>query len=182
MTETTPGTPRESGPLTRVQKTLFIQDNTYALVNPAAPPERFTDPVETGVVAITHRGGIAASVTCGTHIGDIRITTETWPTTPLIADEPWEDIAEISLPWPGGRMVLWSSDDDEPDEITLYEHAEPGSYRIRAHVRGRDLGEDRTEDDTPEEHLLQIWPAKPDQPNTLKTTDRTGAYWRSQHG
>jgi len=180
MAETMPGGPRETGPLTRTSELVFVEENTYAIANPEAPPERLTDPVGTGVVAVVEDGAPAASVTCGTHVGDVRITAETWSTAPPVDDVPWEDVAEISLPWAGGPMTLWGSNDDVSDEITLYEHAAPGSYRVRVHVRGRDLGEDRDEGDETEEHLLQVWSAEPAPHCVLKATDRTGDYWRSQ--
>ncbi|MER7569276.1 hypothetical protein ABTZ93_41265 [Streptomyces sp. NPDC097941] len=180
MTDTTPEGQEQPAPLTRARAVLFVEDNTYAIVNPESPPDRFTDPVETGVLAVTDAGGAAASVTCGTHIGDVQVTGETWPAAPPLVDAPWDDVAEVSLPWPGGRMALWGSFDEDADEIVLSEDAPPGSYRIRVHVRGRDAGEDRGEGDEPEEHLLQIWPSAPAPHRTLKTTDHTGQYWRSQ--
>ncbi|MDO0939186.1 hypothetical protein QQY66_48630 [Streptomyces sp. DG2A-72] len=101
-------------------------------------------------MAVTEEGATAASVTCGTHIGDVRITAETWSVSPPVDDASWDNVAEASLPWSGDAMTLWGSDTDAG------------------------------EGDEPEEHLLQVWPAEPGPYRVLKTTDRTGDYWRSR--
>jgi hypothetical protein len=170
-------------PLTRVDSVLFIENNTYTLVDEAHPQDRFPDPLTTGVIAVADDGKTgAAAITCGTHIGDVRLAIETWDSVPPLAAALWEDVAEASLRWAGGRMVVWGADDDEEEgaEVSVYDHAPAGSYRIRIHVRGRDDGEDRNDIDPPEEHLLQIWPAPPGPEAALKSTDATGGLWRSR--
>lgn len=147
--------------LHRSTGTIFIEDNVFSLGDrddPQSPLHivgAFPTPDTTGLLA-TAPGFVA--VTCGVHLGDITVTTEIWDSRPEPDPASWEDVAEVSVAWPAGRIAVCGSDTDIP--ITL-PPAPDGDFRVRDSVRHRDAGEDRGPNDPVEQHLIQIWPDTP---------------------
>jgi hypothetical protein len=168
-------------PLFRHAKDVFIEDNVYYLGDPDDP----ASPLYTGKMPTPDATGLVASgggveITCGVHIGDVHVTVEVWPDSPPVVLDAWDDAAETSATWAGGHIeVIGGSTDDVPGfPVELPSGA--GTYRVRAYVRGRDAGEDRGQDDPPEEHVVQIWPAPAAPETLLKATDQVGSMAR-QH-
>ncbi len=157
---------------------LFIEANTFTIMDPDVMEDFRADFTETGLVATTSGG---AAVLCGLHLGEIDVTAETWEREPPVELDPWQDVAEAPLPWPGERMQVWGAGYGEDEELTIAIPG-PGDYRVRVSGRNRDDGEDRDEGDPVERYLVQVWPAPPAPPLLRKATSQTGAYWRSSRG
>jgi hypothetical protein len=68
--------------------------------------------------------------------------------------------------------VEWAGEDAHPlGELP----SGPGAHRLRYHARGMDAGveldtADEYDGEPVDEYLLQIWPARPAQPQVLKLT------------
>jgi hypothetical protein len=63
---------------------------------------------------------------------------------------------------------------DQPPPLPLLSPHGPGSYRLRAHARGRDLRYDAVQNDPTEDYLLTIWPVDPAPHLIIRATDRCG--------
>ncbi|MFI1801078.1 hypothetical protein ACH427_27495 [Streptomyces sp. NPDC020379] len=164
--------------LRREQGELFIESNVFTVLDPDVMDDVPADFDETGILT-TVTGG--AAVLCGTHIGTVSVTAESWSTAPPLEAESWQDVAEMTLIWPGHRMEVWGAG-YTPDEELPISIPGPGSYRIRVCGRHRDDGEDRHTPGTPqEEYLLQIWPSPAAEAILHKATSSIGARWRTPH-
>ncbi|MGK5630081.1 hypothetical protein [Streptomyces sp. URMC 123] len=163
--------------LRRESGELFIEHNVFRVLDPEVMDDVHADFDETGLL-VTVAGG--AAVLCGTHIGTVHVTAETWSGAPPLDPGPWQDVAEMNLPWPGRRMEVWGAGYTPDEELPLAIPG-PGAYRIRVSGRHRDHGEDRrAETDPMEQYLLQVWPA-PHAPTTLhKATSALGARRRTE--
>jgi hypothetical protein len=97
--------------------------------------------------------------------------------------QPW-DMAALNSAWQSPCVTLVGASVDGAAEIkiALPPSSSAGCYRVRAHVKNRDYGEDRDDEDPVEEYLLQIWTAPSAPEELLKATDEVGAYWRQPSG
>lgn len=111
-------------------------------------------------------------VLSGRSPGDIRLESE------------WEDVVEVSFTVPTGadpRWVTWGgeSSGDLPD-------LRPGTYRMRASERGRDLGqrEGRADDDdgVVDFFFLQIWPQPTEPDAILRVGSEDARYFHREWG
>ncbi|RSN60650.1 hypothetical protein DMH01_15275 [Amycolatopsis sp. WAC 04182] len=168
--------------LSRTTGTLFIEDNSFSLGDRNDPHSPL---YHVGALPIPRVTGLLATapgfvgVTCGVHLGEITVTTETWDSPPGPDLATWDDVAEVSVTWPDNRIAVCGTEADGAVDIPLTLPPSPGySYRVRDSVLHRDAGEDRGPDDPQEHHLIQLWPDTPRPDELLKATDNTGALWR----
>lgn len=168
--------------LNRIAGTVFVTDNLFSLGDPDDPnsplynPGTLPTPDVTGLLAAAP--GFVA-VTCGVHVGTVSVIVETWDDVPDTDSDPWSDVAEVSAVWSVEQITVFGDTAEPGASLAVTLPAAPnGSFRIRGSVRNRDAGEDRTEGDPVEEHLLQIWPAPAADDELIKATDAVGAMWR----
>jgi hypothetical protein len=113
----------------------------------------------------------------GTETGSVQLeiaVVNEAPDPERLADG-WEEIAEVSLTTNDGLfgVVLMVAVEDGP--ITVHV-GQPGPYRLRLHVKGRDIASAHiTVTKALETHLLTFWPAPTAPPRLLKSTDDFGA-------
>jgi hypothetical protein len=174
-----PGT--DTPPLTTVTASVFIEDNVIFLGDPDDPDS----PIYTGDVPPSDATGLVAAtdgamqITCGVNVGQVTISVQTWEQPPPTELDDWDDVAETSVHWKTDRIqVIGAAVDDAPVVPIDLPATEQHTYRVRDHARNRDAGEDRTDTDPTEHHLLQIWAAPPAPDQLLKATDTTGQTWR----
>jgi len=119
-----------------------------------------------------------AMICTGIDRGPVTVTAEALDAAPgLDSVDQWDDVAEISLTAPVGRLavhqLLYLPGETPPDLPTLSPGG-PGSYRVRIHTRGRDAHYDQVVDTPDEEYHLTSWPATPTGPLIIRATDRCG--------
>jgi hypothetical protein len=129
----------------------------------------------TGLIVVMASGAL---IYTGIDRGYVRVTTDVRATAPEQIDPgPWDDIVEATVHAPQGQLSIhWLEYGpfDEPPPLPLLSAQGPGSYRLRAHVRGRDLHYDDVQYDPTEDYLLTIWPADPAPHLIIRATDRCG--------
>ena len=108
----------------------------------------------------------------------VRITLE--DDAPGPADDPWEDVVEVSVTVPPGSDARWSTWANET-RGTL--DLAPGTYRVRVSARGRDAGRAGELVDGPvDEYLLQLWEAPDEVDAVIRSTSANAAYWHREVG
>jgi hypothetical protein len=145
-------------------------------------PDREFVPIDpggaSGLVGIAP--GVAVVIT-GTQFGNVSIGVQAGESDPGLDTGPWDEVVEVSVvSGPGGHGLCLTSGGDGPDEFGQMTPPGAGSYRVRVHARGRDIGADLdvVEDEPVEEHLVQIWPAAAAPEVIHKTTDEIGEGYR----
>ncbi|MEJ3742825.1 hypothetical protein WEI85_06015 [Actinomycetes bacterium KLBMP 9797] len=124
---------------------------------------------------------VGAKVYAGIYSGQVRVTIEVLPQRPDQIDvDPWDDIVEVTVSADPGELAVHSLEygpGEAPPALPVLTPDGPGTYRIRAHVRGRDRRYDDMldEGDEPtEDYLFSIWSAPPAAPLIIRATDRCG--------
>jgi hypothetical protein len=154
---------------------VFVSDHVFVLCDAGAPIEGWA--ATNGLVAIRH--GVAVILTGISH-GPVNVQVEAYGGPPAPDAGAWEDVVEVSLEAPAGRVIASGIATDPPTGVPTLTRYGPGTYRLRIHVRGRDLRVDHTPSEAVEDYLIQAWPA-PHQPEViLKQTDQYGAEVRSR--
>jgi hypothetical protein len=154
---------------------LYVGDGFY-WIGAGGPDGRdltIPDATVTGLVGV-HAG--LAMVLTGTQFGDIAVRVQSGGSDPGLDVAGWDEVVEVTLIVDAGDSELGvTGTDGGPDEL-LALTAGPGSYRVRLHARGRDIGADLdvVEGEPVEEHLLQIWPAPAAGIVVHKATDEFG--------
>ncbi len=153
---------------------VWIHDGQlYLSGNPHGSPDWdrcFTaNPV--GIVGVY--GGEAILLT-GLHTGHVGIRVDVAAADPGAQLERYEDVVEIDfVPTEDElHLVEWAGEDSHPLGALP---KGPGNHRLRYHARGMDAGHDldtadEHEDEIVDEYLVQVWPARPSMPATLKLT------------
>jgi hypothetical protein len=142
--------------------------------------DRYDIPIETAdwATGLVVEMASGAMIYTGIDRGSVRVTTDVRSTAPEQIDPgPWDDIVEASVHARHGELRIHSLEYgplDQPPPLPLLSPHGPGSYRLRAHVRGRDLRYDAVQTDPTEDYLLTIWPADPAPHLIIRATDRTG--------
>lgn len=129
----------------------------------------------TGVAGAMHN---CALICTGADRGPVTVTAEALEAAPgLDSVDDWDDVAEISLTAPVGRLAvhqLLYLPGETPPELPVLSPAGPGTYRVRIHTRGRDAHYDQVVETPTEEYHLACWPAPPTGPLIIRATDRCG--------
>lgn len=124
---------------------------------------------ENGLIA-AGPDGAAVSVLCATEAGRIELCFELWDGAPPLDAGAWQDIAEISVHWPGVTMDVGTD-----HHLNL---GRRGMLRFRAYAARRDDGDVRG-DGNRERLLLQVWPQRRSRPEMLRAQSDFGQRARS---
>ncbi|WP_457963688.1 hypothetical protein M1E17_20010 [Arthrobacter sp. D1-29] len=73
----------------------------------------------------------------------------------------WEDVLELSLALPAGRVYFCESGGADRQEVGTIPDKEEGIYRARLHAMGRDRAFDAPVKSPRERHLVQLWKEPP---------------------
>ncbi len=155
-----------------VSTRLHVADGQYWIWDPAADlalPETYD-----GLIAAT--AGLAI-VRTGTQSGWVAVRIAVAGAAPGLDTDGWDEVAEVSLyAAPDSPGLSVTSDGTGPDELAALTPAGAGSYRVRVHARGRDAGAaaDVVAGAPVEEHLIQVWPARPAPEAVHKTVGGEG--------
>ncbi len=123
-------------------------------------------------LAAVGQGGVA--VFTGISSGFVRVTVDARKGPPPVLDtEAWDEVVEVSVHAPVGRLRVSGVLNDAP-EFPVLTVSGPGHYRIRVHARGRDTAVDQGVVEPVEDYLVTAWPAEPAPDASLKHTDAFG--------
>jgi hypothetical protein len=134
---------------------------------------------DNGLVGVA--AGLAIVVT-GTQFGNVGLIVATGDSDPGLDLGGWDDVVEVSVTsGQGGQGLGITSGGLGPDSLQALTAGGTGTYRIRVHARGRDVGADHdvVTGNPVEEHLLQIWPAPAASEVIHAATDRFGQAFRT---
>lgn len=138
-----------------------------------------------GLVAVMTAGALIAT---GVDYGPVRVQTAISSQPPPVADDQdeWEEIIEVTVQAPTGRLRAHSLEDSEFPELPVLSTAGSGAYRVRVHARGRADAPTTAEGDPVEDYLLQVWPAGPEEGTAvLRSSERIEMAlrepWSSEH-
>jgi hypothetical protein len=128
---------------------------------------------------IAAQPGIAVVFT-GIHTGGVALTAQAYDARPEPDVANWDEVVELSMHAPTGRVIVTGVDVDAPQHLPMLTPAGPGHYRVRIHVRGRDTAIDLVTEQPVEDYLVQTWPAAPLPATVLKQSDQYGASRRQR--
>lgn len=133
-----------------------------------------------------HDNGLATTapgilaITTGIHTGPVELVVERHTSAPPPQPDPWEDIAEVTVHTPTGRLHITALMTDVPAPLRAPITDRPGPYRARVHATGRDTAVDLAVLHPVEHYLIQLWPTTQDTNTTLiKATSTYSASRRS---
>lgn len=160
--------------MTRTSAAVHVSDHSFGIF------DHYEIPIETGDwsngLIVTMASG--AMIYTGIDRGYVNVTVELRTAAPEDVDPgSWDDIVEASINSPHGHLcveLLEYAADDVGPELPLLSPQGPGSYRMRAHVRGRDRFYDQVQNEPAEDYLLIVWPADPAPPLIIRATDTCG--------
>ncbi|WP_157167315.1 hypothetical protein [Streptomyces typhae] len=114
-----------------------------------------------GLVAVMTAGALIAT---GVAFGPVRVQTLTSLEPPPAADsqDEWEEIIEVTVQAPTGRLRAHSLEDSRYPRLPALSTQGSGPYRVRVHARGRAGAPSQADGDPVEDYLLQVWPAGTD--------------------
>lgn len=153
---------------------VYASDHLFGVFDDYAIPAESAN-WSNGLVVTMSSGAL---VYCGINRGPVRVVVQLLRSAPRRVDTgPWDDIVEASVHAPNGNLRVHQLEYDATESappLPLISHKGPGSYRLRVHVRGRDLHYDDVQDDPCEDYLLVAWPARPAPDLIIRATDNTG--------
>ncbi|GAA4301681.1 hypothetical protein BJY14_007725 [Actinomadura luteofluorescens] len=120
------------------------------------PDQQDYVPEEAGRLLSTTGEGVL--VHTGIANGNVAVHIEIHDHQPPLDDADWEEVAEASTKVEHGPLMVRCLTADPP-ALPMLTPAGPGTYRLRAHARGRDIAYDGCVSRSPEVYLIQIWPA-----------------------
>ena len=158
-------------------------------VNMVVEPPKPEDPIQ--ALKAAQRGDIPPTlmvplVFTGIYSGTIHLTIEVLDHEPDTVAPGWEDVADVSLVIPEGKVYFNQPPGADAHEIGFMSAAEAGSYRARLHAVGRDADHDDVVDMSKERHRVQFWKAPPANTTVLTNASSAGkslpglvAMWQS---
>ncbi|MET7458914.1 hypothetical protein [Nonomuraea sp. NPDC005501] len=78
----------------------------------------------------------ALAVWAADEIGHACVTTESYTRRPPLETKGWKEVVEVAYESPAGSLTLVDGEGATSPKLTT---SGPGSYRVRVHLRGRDL-------------------------------------------
>ena len=154
--------------------TVRTEDHSFIVGDGDDMPIATAD-FSTGLAGAMHN---CAMICTGIDRGPVTVTAEALDAAPgLDSVDQWDDVAEISLTAPVGRLAvhqLLYLPGEAPPDLPILSPGGPGTYRLRIHTRGRDAHYDQVVDTPSEEYHLIAWPATPTGPLIIRATDRCG--------
>lgn len=106
--------------------------------------------------------------------GEIELTIETYGEAPSLASSGWDDVVEVSVRSASAELRVMCLEDNPPD-LPILASSGPGTYRLRVHVRGRDIATDGAPEDVTESYLIQTWPSANEREIVHQQRDEYGA-------
>jgi hypothetical protein len=154
---------------------VHVSDHAFGILDHGDIPIETAD-WSSGLIVLMSSG---AFIYTGIDRGYVNVTVTVQPDPIAEVDlapngQPWDDIVESSLTAPLGDLRVESYENGPVPELPLLSPNGPGSYRLRAHVRGRDTDYDAVRNDPVEDYLLVIWPAAAQPVHVIRATDRCG--------
>jgi hypothetical protein len=130
--------------------------------------------VGNGLIGVAGPG--VAKIWTGVSSGPVELQIQARTTVPPKVDvEDWDDVVDVSLASHRGQVRAAALMADVSDRIPTLTVAGPGHYRIRVHVRGRDVATDATASDPVERYLIIAWPGMPAPDQVHRQGDAYGA-------
>jgi hypothetical protein len=159
---------------------MYVSYHIFYLLDTGARVSTTLGPTD-GLILVPQPG--AAVIFCGIHSGSVDLTVEARDGAPPSIDAAgWDEVTEVSLLAPGGRLTPAAMGADNPDPFPPLTAAGAGAYRLRVHARGRDTLIDGVSDEGPvENYRIVCWPQPPAPGQIHKQTDRYGADVRAAH-
>ena len=117
----------------------------------------------------------------GLHTGTVTFTVVVADQDPGAALDDYDDVVEIDLEARSDQIRLVEWGEEATHELPPLP-AGPSAYRLRYHARGMDAAAqaDTNLGEQPmDEYLLQIWPAVPTAPASVKITSDQARYWQA---
>ncbi len=139
-------------------RTVDVPEGTFGVLDAGEIPVQTADWSNDLVAPMSH----GALVVTGIHTGPVRVAAEALsgpPNTPT--DAEWEEVVEISVHAPSGRLRVDSLQHGPTPGHPLLSPSGPGWYRLRVHARGRDILPDKAATSPVEDYLLLTWPSSP---------------------
>lgn len=127
-----------------------------------------------GLVALS--SGIA--VFTGTGNGQVPVSVQLYDAPPPVAYDAWDEIVEVSYYTARGDARICSWQREPAPGIPTVSRYGPGTYRVRAHAKGRDTSRDALRV-LADEFCFAIWPAPGEATTIHKTTDEVGRVLRA---
>lgn len=118
---------------------------------------------------------IGAWIATGVSLGYVRVTAIAAASRPETIDPgSWDEIVDVSVYSPHGDLRVSSLEYGPVSALPVLSPHGPGTYRLRVHVRGRDMRRDRVQNAPTEDYLLISWPAEAAPEVIIRLTDVTG--------
>lgn len=114
----------------------------------------------------------AIEIFTGTQHGEIDLDVRMLTGAPELERKSWDVVVERSFSTHSGPRQIWDWNNEVHEEFPTVPAG--GTFRLRAHARGRDAA--RFGDGAKEQHLLLIWPAPMSYGETFNM-DETGQLW-----
>ncbi|MER5305629.1 hypothetical protein ABT039_40040 [Streptomyces lasiicapitis] len=151
--------------------TVEAIDGLFGILDDGEMPAHTAD-WSNGMVAVMTTGALIAT---GVDFGPVRVLTAISIEPPPAADDQdtWDEIIEVTVHAPTGRLRAHSLEDGEFPELPVLSTAGSGAYRVRVHARGRADAPTTAEGDPVEDYLLQVWPAGTDEDTVVLRSSRS---------
>ncbi|GAA1010696.1 hypothetical protein Aple_029850 [Acrocarpospora pleiomorpha] len=108
----------------------------------------------------------ALTIWAADEVGNACLTAESYTRRPPLETKGWEEIIEVGYESPTGTLTLV---DGGGESITGLTAKGPGSYRVRVHLRGRDLVTQAIDPpDGAVRLLIMVFPGEPTEPIIYK--------------
>ncbi|MFF0837662.1 hypothetical protein ACWDU8_07910 [Streptomyces sp. NPDC003388] len=139
-------------------QTIFVNEGIFGVLDDGEILAETAD-WSNGLAAPMLSGAFIAT---GINTGYVRVTALAQGTPPDEREsEDWEEIVEISVHAPAGRLRVESLEFGPVPDAELSPSG-PGWYRLRVHARGRGRHPDKVSMEPAEDYLLIAWPAGDD--------------------
>lgn len=137
---------------------VHASGNLFQLIDgdDAAFPDPATLEASNGLLCALERGGI---VLTGVDMGPVLVSVEPLDAEPPVDLDSWEEIVDVSIEAPTGRLGVVSNLIPDYLGLPLLTAHAAGTYRVRCNAKGRTRALKAIVDEPLEEYLLQAWPA-----------------------
>lgn len=120
--------------------------------------------------------GIVAVYT-GMFMGPAEVTVEFHDKEPTEDTAGWEDVEEVALLVPSGRVLVLGVDGIPEDGWNIATPAGCAVLRVRVHARGRDEYFDDVAEEVSEHYLFQLWPIPAPLPPRMVKHESDRSVW-----
>lgn len=148
---------------------VYVPEGSFGVLDAGEIPVETADWSNGLAVPMAH----GLLVVTGIHTGEIRATaTPLTGPPPGPADDVWEEIVEVSVHAPKGRLQIESLERGPAEGLASLSPVGPGWYRLRVHARGRNILPDKVSAEPVEDYLLLAWPAPHSDADIMQTSAR----------